>query len=316
MKIYYIQFSTDFHLLASLASIDDLWGSHVVLVGPHTNMAVLLVEKISAEYIIADPRGAPLKLRKLLLLLTRALRCRECVIVSPFVFPTYIFLRLLEEGRMVTSIIRTDEGVGSYASIGHYYNSLKLESAQERKLQCAMKALVKKTSVWLTRFLGICREKYIFNKDLSVDQGRVERLRKNIGLLGRREDLNGKMVYISQPGVSASFESTSKYVSFINKVAEKLGFGSAVIKRHPSDMFDYSTFGFEVVEGYPLELYQLKNSVVVGFSSTALLMAKILSDCSEVYYIKISGQGPFYDGLSPMNKRLFDRYLVPMPGVL
>jgi hypothetical protein len=315
MKKYYIQFSTDFHLLASLASIDDLSDSHVILVGPHTRMAVLLAEKISAEFVVADPRCAPLKLRDILPLLTRSQRCTERVIVSPFVFPSYVFLRLLEEGWMVTNIIRTDEGVGSYASIGHYYNSLKLESVQKGKLHCATKAFVKKTSVWLTKFLRICREKYIFKKDLDVNQRRVERLRTNIELLGLRDELNGKMVYISQPGVSASFESTEKYVSFLKKLVEEVGLGNAVIKRHPSDRFDYTAFGFEVVEGYPLELYRLQNSVVVGFSSTALLMAKIVSGCSKVYYIKVKGAGPFYDGLSPMNKRLFDRYLAPLDCV-
>lgn len=312
MKKYYIQFSTDFHLLASLASIDDLPDSRVILVGPSTSMAALLAEKISAEFVVADPRCAQLKLSKILPLLARSKRCRTCVIVSPFVFPSYVFLRLLGEEQLVTNIIRTDEGVGSYASIRHYYNSLKLENALKGKLHCATRAFVKKASVWLTKVLRICREQYIFNKDLSVDHRKVERLRKNIDLLGRRDGLNGKMVYVSQPGADASFKSTEEYAAFIRTVGEKVGLINIVVKRHPSDKFDYSAFGFEVVGGFPLELYYLNNSVVVGFSSTALLTAKIVSGCSKVYYIKVNGRGPFYDALSAMNKRLFDYYLVPL----
>ncbi len=309
MKKYYIQFSTDFHLLASLASIGDLSNSKVVLVGPKTNTATLVAEKLSAELLVADPRGAKLNPSKVLSLLTRAKWCKNCVIISPFVFPSYVFVRLLEKGQLVTSIIRTDEGVGSYASIRHYYNSIKFESAQKWRLHCAAKALVKKTSVWLTGSLGICREQYMFNPDLSVDSLTIERFRRAIELLGFRGGLNGKMVYISQPGADTNFESAKLYSVFIRRLGERVGLHDIVVKRHPADSFNYSEFGFEVVEGYPLELYTLQDSVVVGFSSTALLMAKLVSHCGKVYYINAGGAGPAYHGLSSMNKRLFKFYL-------
>lgn len=312
MKKYYIQFSTDFHLLAALASIEDLSRSDIVLVGPRTKMSSLLAEKISAEFVDADPRSPKVSLWRLLRLMFGAKVCRDGVIISPFVFPFYVFLRLLEEGVMVKSIVRTDEGVGSYASVGHYYASLKLENPGRTKIHCAVKAFVKKASVWMTRSLRICREKYMFKRDLSVDRGGVERLMGNIDLLGRLDGLNGKTLYVSQPGVSETFGTPEDYAGFLKGLGGRIGLGEIVVKRHPADKFDYASHGFDVVEGFPLELYHVEDSVVIGFSSTALLMAKIMGGCKRVYFLKMQGAGPFYDGLSPMNKRLFDFYLEPL----
>lgn len=312
MKTYYIQFSTDFHLLASFASIESLPGSGVVLVGPKTSFALLVAEKISAELIVADPRSPELSFIKMFFLFARSKRCKDCVIVSPFVFPFYTFLRLLEKGRAVSEVVRTDEGVGSYASVGHYYASFIMERPERAKLSCAIKAVVKRLSVWVTKFLRICREEYIFKSDLTIDKERVERLRANIDQLGRLDGISGRVVYVSQPGIFKGFKSEVEYVQFLREVGRKFDSGEVVVKRHPSDMFDYTAHGFEVIEGFPLELYNLDGSIIIGFSSTALLMAKILSDCDKVYYIKMKGPAPFYSNLSPMNRRLFDFYLTPL----
>lgn len=196
----------------------------------------------------------------------------------------------------------------------HYYASFKMERPG-REVSSAIKAVVKRVSVLVTKFLGICREEYIFNSDLTFDKDRVGRLRDGIDRLGRLEGIDGKVVYVSQPGASKGFESQDDYVQFLRFLGEKLGSGKLVVKRHPSDFFDYARYGFEVLEGFPLELYHTEKSVVIGFSSTALLMAKILGRCEKVYYIKKKGAGPFYDNLSPVNKQLFDLYLTPFEGL-
>lgn len=312
MKKFYIQFSTDFHLLASLASIEDLSENRVVLVGPGTKMASLVAAKISAEHIVVDPRSPKLSFSEILPLVARSRVARDYVIISPFVFPLYVFLFLLKEGRVPGSIIRTDEGVGSYATTSHYYASLRVENPRRSAWHCAIKAFTKKTAMRMTKLLGVCREQYIFKKDLTVDQERVNRLSRNIDLLGRLDGLNGKIVYISQPGVSRTFGSPDKYAGFIRKMTEKAGRGEVLVKRHPADDFDYTEHGFEVVDGFPMELYHIENSAIIGFSSTALLMARIVGGCDHVYYMKTKGTGPFYDGLSTMNKRLFDFYLKPL----
>lgn len=316
MKKYYIQFSTDFHLLASLAAIDDLFETEIVLIGPKTKMAKLLAEKISANYIVADPKSPKINLSKMILSIFRAKLCKQSVIISPFVFPFYTFQFLLNEGRIVKNIIRTDEGVGSYASVGHYYSSLKVENPERSVGWCAIKALVKKISIRLTRVSGLCRESYIFKKDLTVDQGSILRLKRNVDLLGRLHGLTGSIIFVSQPGVSSAFNSPASYCQFVRQMAGSLGLGSVVIKRHPADEFDYLAQGFEVLEGFPLELYDVRNTKIIGFSSTALLMAKILGGCDHVYFMKMKGKdGPFYSGLSTMNKQLFDLYLTSLDGL-
>jgi|GEM_PF-6160740 len=312
MNKYYIQFATDFHLLAALAAIDDVMKSAVVFVGPQTSMSLLLAEKISAELVIADPRKPRITLGEILALTLRSRHCKRCIIISPFVFPFYTFKHLLEAGCCATKIVRTDEGVGSYASVGHFYTSLKLANPAKSSFHCAAIAVAKKTAIWATKLCRICNENYIFREDLSVRQDGVARLRRNISLVGRLDGLNDKAVYVSQPGVLGSFDSPEEYVAFIRRVGKSVGRGNVIVKKHPSDGFDYSKHGLAVVEGYPLELYRLEDSVVFGFSSTALLIAKITNSCEFVYYIKMPGVGPFYSALSPMNKRLFDRYLEPL----
>lgn len=312
MKKYYIQFSTDFHLLAALSSIEDVSKSAIVLIGPETKMAKLLAGKISAELIIANPRSPKFNLVHSLRLYFRARVCAETVVISPFVFPLYTYLFLIQQACIPTCIIRTDEGVGSYASVGHYYASLRVENPGRSIGYCGVKAFVKKFSMGLTRILGVCQERYIFRSDLTVDQGVLDRLTENISLLGRLEGLEGRAVYISQPGVWRGFDSLNDYSLFIKGIAKKVGAENVLIKKHPADEFDYSLYGFDVVEGFPLELYHVDNSVVIGFSSTALLMAKIIGGCDQVYFVKKEGDGPFYNGLSPMNKRLFDFYLTPL----
>lgn len=309
MKRYYIQFSTDFHLLSSLSAIENLALSSFVFLGPKTKMSVLLSGKIKADLIVVDPKCPRVSFRDFLTLVVRARHCKDHIIVSPFVFPLFTFLYLLKEGVFVRNIVRTDEGVGSYASIRHYYASLKVENPTRTNFYCAKKALVKKTAVWVTKYLGVCREEYLFNKDLSVNEEGLSRLRENVGIVGRLSGLEDRIIYISQPGVDRGFLSAHEYVSFIRGLGSVSKVGDVVVKKHPADSFDYASYGIEVVEGYPLELYNIKNSVVIGFSSTALLMARIVSGCSNVYFLKTKGVGPFYDGLSSFNKRLFDFYL-------
>lgn len=313
MKKIFIQFSTDFHLLAALASVEDLYENKIVLIGPETKMASLVGAKISSEHIVVDPRNPKLSLGEIIRLLIKSRVTRDYTIISPFVFPLYTFLLLLKKGRVPGNIIRTDEGVGSYATtISHYYAALRMEAPKSSAWQCAIKALIKKPATSMTKLLGVCREQYIFKKDLTIDNERLNRLRMAIEQIGRLEGLNGKVVYISQPHIDRTFESPDKYADFIRKMAKKAGKGEVLVKRHPRDNFNYTEYGFEVVEGFPMELYHIENSIIFGFFSTALLMARIVGGCDHVYYMKTELTGPSYDGLSTMAKRLFDFYLKPL----
>ena len=316
VKIYYIQYTTDFHLLAALGAIGDLENVKLFLVGPATKVVErLLLSELSIEFVHADPRGNHVSFSRLLSLLLRSRCRRDITIVSPFVFPFYTFLALLGEGVFVRNILRTDEGVGSYASFSHYYASLKFERPDKPRLSNFSLAVAKKVAVKLTKWLGFCKECYFFSGNGGVDAERINSIQGVLGRLGKLDGLNGRVIYVSQPRVHNFFCGPQAYADFLLAVGRRFP-GPLVVKRHPADSFNYEEHGFEVVEGYPLELYEIDKASVFGFSSTALLMAKLLGGCSAVYYISEGGGSEFYLGLSVFNKCLFQRYLLSIEGGL
>lgn len=306
MHTYYIQYTTDFHLIAALGAVGDLSAGNIYLIGPRTKVVdrVLGMEGVNLEFHQTDPRSPSISWKRVIKLLKCSRSNDESTIVSPFVFPFYTFLMLLEKGERVGRIIRTDEGVGSYASMRHYYVSLRFERPNSTRLYCAALAFLKKSAAWSVSFLRVCTESYIFNPDLSINKDKTQAIQAVVERLGRAKGLNGRVIYVSQPGISQCFNSAQGYADFLRLTGNALG-EMPVVKRHPADNFDYSMHGFEVVEGLPLETYQINTATVFGFSSTALLMAKIIGGCEQVYYINSGAAAAYYMGLSDFNKRLF-----------
>lgn len=309
MLSYYIQYTTDFHLLAALGVIEELETVKIFLIGPRTKVVeILLKGNIDIEFSPSDPKNANVSFFKMLTLILQARENREITIVSPFVFPFYTFLNLLNRRILVKRVVRTDEGVGSYASIKHYYTAIRLEQPDRSKLYSFLLATCKKLAVWGTRYLGVCKELYVFSSDGSVKTPRINAIKSTLEKVGRFEDLKGRVVYVSQPGVHKYFNSAKDYVRFLSETGLKLG-GMPIVKKHPADDFDYAKYDLEVMEGYPLELYSIDDATIFGFSSTALLMAKLIGGCEKVYYIPGGVASIYFSGLSAFNKRLFDRYL-------
>lgn len=309
MAKYIIQFSTDFHLMVALASIPDVLNDKILMLGPRSSLAVRICTLLKSEFVDLDVREPKVSIVQAYKLLTNQDRRGQVVIVSPFVYPFVAAQVAIKSGDTVRSIVRTDEGIGSYASVSHYYTALRLEGGLSI-LGALKRALTKKSAMWLTKSFGICKESYLFNADLTIDQTISTQFKLVLQNVGLSPKLDNCVVYVSQPYVVDSFESGECYADFIKSIAnrcdESLRF---IVKKHPSDSFDYGFYGFDVECGMPLETYSLNYSVVFGFTSTALLMAKFFSNCRDVYFVKIDKFGPFYNRLSAMNKKLFDTYI-------
>ncbi|SNR90720.1 polysialyltransferase family glycosyltransferase [Pseudomonas segetis] len=309
MVKYIIQFSTDFHLMVALAAIPDASNNKILMLGPRTSLAIKVASYLQSEFFDIDAREPKVTIFEAFKLLVNQNKYGEVVIVSPFVYPFFAAMAAKKNGDTVKSIVRTDEGIGSYASVTHYYTALRLEG-QLSVLGALKRALAKKSAMWVTKSFRICKEMYLFKSDLTIDQTISERLRFILENLGLSKQLDNCVVYVSQPYVVSSFESGQCYADFIKLIAGHCGEGLRfIIKKHPRDDFDYESYGFDVACGMPLETYSLNNSVVFGFSSTALLMAKFFSNCRDAYFIKMDGFGPFYNNMSAMNRNLFDNYL-------
>lgn len=307
MKIY-IQYSTDFHILAALSAFEYRSEMLVVLVGPKSALVDLLVDRFSFRHDCVEPQGFRVSILKIAFSFWFSKRNYEVAIFSPFVFPFYVFGSEFAGEGWPGLLCRTDEGIGSYASVMHYYSAVRREEPLRTRFYCFFKAFVKKAAVVVTRFLGVCEERYLFNCSLDLNSRAVSRFVFNLDKIGRLSSLVGKVVYVSQPGVEGAFSSDREYVDFINGLSVRFGLVDVVVKRHPADSFDYFAYGMDVVDGYPLEIFRLDGSIVVGFSSTALLMAKVLGG-GKVYYVRNNKEKPFYGELSFIVRRLFDKYL-------
>jgi DNA-directed RNA polymerase subunit H (RpoH/RPB5) len=312
MNFYYIQFTTDFHLLTALAYVDDISSSNITLVGPKTKMVSMLSSKLVVEHYHVDPRSPKISYQEVLRNFINAKSSKEHIIISPFAFPLFSYLYLLKKGVKVRKIVRTDEGVGTYASIRHYYNAYRLEVADSSILQCFLRSVLKKLTMNLTVLFGLCETRYIFDKSLTINRQQIDNINRNIQIIGKLDELEGEVVYVSQPNVEKNFASLEDYGAFIREVGRSFGSDNVVVKKHPSDNFDYILNGFRVLEGLPLEIYNVKDSNIFGFSSTALLTAKIIGGCTQVYYLKLSGGVLTYDCLSDFNNQLFKLYLTPL----
>src|SRR5690606_22549092 len=126
LREIYIQYFTDFHLLAALSAF-DLGGASITLIGPESAVSISIVKILRASHLKIDPRRPACDIQKLLRELVHARYDRSCTVVSPFVYPTYTISMLLKHGRYPSTIIRTDEGVGSYASFRHLFKCMSLE---------------------------------------------------------------------------------------------------------------------------------------------------------------------------------------------
>lgn len=309
MVKYIIQFSTDFHLMVALATIPDALSNKILMLGPRTSLAVKIASSLQSEFIDIDVREPKVSIFEACKLLLNQDKRGQVVIVSPFVYPFFAAMAAKKNGDTIKSIVRTDEGIGSYASVAHYYTALRLEG-QLSVLGALKRALTKKGAMWLTKSFRICKEMYLFKADLTIDQAISERLRLVLQNVGLSKQLDNCVLYVSQPYVVSSFESGQSYVDFIKLIASRCDESlRLIIKKHPRDNFDYESYGFNVECGMPLETYSLNNAVIFGFSSTALLMAKFFSNCRGVYFIKLDGFGPFYNRMSAMNRDLFDHHL-------
>jgi len=294
-----------------MAVIDDLSSSKITLIGPKTEMVSLLCSKFSVEHYAVDTRAPRINYQAVLGSYIKAKSSSDHIIISPFVFPVFTFVYLLKKGIIAKKIIRTDEGVGTYASISHYYNAYKLEAPDASLLHCFLNAALKKLAMQLTVLSGLCETQYIFNKHLIINQEHKNKIIRNIEAIGKLDDLEGEVIYVSQPNVEKNFSTFGEYALFIQKIGRSFCSDRVVVKKHPSDNFDYISYGFRVEEGLPLEVYNVESSIIFGFSSTALLTAKVIGGCPQVYYLKISDGILTYDSLSDFNQRLFEHYLTP-----
>jgi hypothetical protein len=221
----------------------------------------------------------------------------------------YLFKKGIRPGR----IVRTDEGVGSYASIKHYYNAFRLEQPQFSVLNCLTQAAKKKLAATLTVALGIVDENYLFDKEGRVNQDRVVKIREIIDYVGKKEDLKDyDGVILTQPNLEENFDSPNDYVVLLNKVKRQLKIDNLIIKKHPRDKFDYGSFGFDVLEGFPIEMYDLKKSKVIGFTSTGLLTARLVSGSKASYYLTGLSGNLTFNKISKFNQNLFKKYLDPL----
>lgn len=309
--LIYIQYYTDFHLLAALSAI-EIKAQKVVLVGPKTRMSGFVLDKLKAEHLVADPRRPKIGFLKLVFRLICAEKDNSCIVISPFVFPLYLYSLTLRKGYYPGEFVRTDEGVGSYATVDHMFQSMRRAYPDGSRVITYFQATYKVFITSLTRWAKLCREQYIFKIDGSFDEAAVDRFRENINLLGREDYLNDKLVYISQPHTEAAFSCPADYIRFVKSISTHFDDKPMIVKRHPADAFDYSAYGFEVLEELPLEMYSLRGSVIVGYSSTALLTSKIVGGADKVYYLQGAEIDKSYNGLSDFNKFLFRKYLEPL----
>lgn len=300
---YCIQYHTDFHLLSALASIDDFENREIFLLGPKTKIALLIVERFNFGYFFCDTRGFKGNLLKIFTI--ASFKRNEAIeIVSPFVFPFFSLNYFFEKNIFPKKILRTDEGIGSYADIRHYYKSYFLEG--RGKISSLVNAILKSLLLKITKLSGICREDYFFDKNGLMNLGKINNFKTIVKKLVCCEFENC-VFFVSQPDVNKFFKDDILYVKFLKDV-RKINFPNykLIIQKHPRDSFDYEKYGFSVESGIPFELYSLKNCKIFGICSTALIMAKIIDPSREVFYIKSGIFGILFDGISFFCKKIFE----------
>lgn len=312
MYTYYIQYTTDFHLLAALAAIDDLFDVKIILIGPETSLIPLLNKQLDFIHYKANPRNPNVNLIRLISRYIFSRKQESVVLVTPFIYPFFTINLLLDHKIRPYKIIRTDEGVGTYASVFHFYNAYKNELKGSSKWKCLIKAFLKKCTLTLTNLLRVCENRYIFDSELKYDLDHVNKIIRNINLMRKVGRFDGQLIFVTQPGLEQNFSTPSSYAEFIYELGKMLNCDFVYVKKHPVDKFDYRSYGLSMMDNLPLELFEITNSTVVGFSSTALLTAKLFCSPKEVYFMDLKEGCLTIDMLSKFNQSLFKHYLQPL----
>lgn len=301
-----IQYHTAYHLLMAIAEYDiEGKEGEFLLLGPENEFSCRLIER-GVRHIDVDCRGV----RDIPSLFFKR-RTLGVTIVGPFIIPYRALRFCREQGISVKSIIRTDEGVGSFSDFWHIYNSVLLASAFKSKARAFLYSVLFQLQKSYARFVLRSRCHFLFQNDGALNECKRKKATFFLEKIANRNELDGHCVFVTQPFLSNNFFGANEYADFVRRVGEKVGGGrELVVKVHRDDHFDYKAHGFLVSSSEALELFELNDSVVIGVGSTALLNAKLLRRCQQVFYVPL----PIgHTGMSQFCKDIFSQYLERLP---
>jgi hypothetical protein len=300
---YYIQYSTDYHLLIALSQALEKY-SNVTIIGPKTPMSLIVSNWSGITHLLAAPEGCYSYHLIAKLIYCKGRKNKNIAIYSPYLIPFYTLNYLIGHNDLCSiNIYRTDEGVGSNANLMHYYKGIRYSGKSQ--IYSILHAIYKTFFRFFVNFFGISVDSLLIDSSGCVDQIICQQVKGFLDNIGRKEDFNSKLVVCTQPGIEDEYGGGEGYARFLSYISKSINNKKMVIKKHPKDNFDYKLFGFDECLGEALELYELTNSVLIGWSSTSLLTASIFSNCESIYYI----DSKLFRVLSPVNKHLFKTQL-------
>lgn len=300
-----IQYHTEFHLLMAASSLKDINElKFTTIIGPKNDLSDKLIS-LGATHVEKDCRSDPKKAFPPIIP-----RKTGITVYTSFLIPFTAINYLNSIGIKPGKIVRTDEGLGSFSSLSHVYSSALLSSNNEfSRIGAAAYAIAHTMLDSLTKITPAFRTDFIFLPDRSINE-RKQKMAAEILRKTQDRTIDGHSIFISQPMLFKNFKSAAEYISFITETSKKISpQKQLIVKRHRDDNFNYEKHGLRTLDGKSLEQYSLENSTVFGVGSTALITAKVLCNCKEVYFSPLTIG---YSGLSKACKEIFERYLTPV----
>jgi len=298
-----IQYHTEFHLLMAASSLKDIDEIKLTtIIGPKSELSDTL-KSLGATHIEKDCRSDPQKTLPPIIPKKNGI-----TIYTSFLIPFTAINYLKREGLNAGKVVRTDEGLGSFSNFTHMYSSaLYFSKTKQHPLKAAIYAAAHIAIDKATRITPAFKTDFIFTKNKLINKEKQKKATEILRAKTQDNTINGSCVYVSQPMLFNNFDTPKLYAEFIKETSKKVSPSkSLVVKKHRDDDFDYEAHGLKTLTGKSLEHYSLEKSTVFGVGSTALITAKILCNCSEVYYVPLTIG---YDGLSAACKEIFQKNL-------